>query len=873
MKRANTVSPQADSKRRRNLDEKQVLKKDFLNSLRLKIKSNVTDIDELNEMLHIVEEIRKYMKSIERSLTDSQGSVEELRKKRIATQCEEQEKFLQRELLPESGVVLQRYENFNIKQKDEYLLKSLLLSVQRDEEQRIKYNVKMSKNEICTYAEDKIREKFQQFNAVLDLEKQKAIADIKDSLNAKVIARLQDETLNISSKAIGSLSNLSGRVGFRNSNIIASPTAVALVHRQIECLGFHVLKTKISDDNVCSQISVSSFLSLFIKTHLKPKNWSHDIPFQMVYHIDGTRKHLQNVITAGLKIAKKKSQNYILCSTSNDNLESIKIHSPEWYFALINAFCSEKGANVNKYFGDFFQELENIQENGVEFEGLIYKFEILGCVDMKACWGLLGYGGANAKCKSCCPDRKEDRHRQQLSCKQGSCISRTTCVHRLQHFSTKSVDLDISWFMPTDERLDIISDISDISTWRSRNDYSTLIYETDLDELRTPANLKKIEENLRIRFEGLSSEHGVNCDFSCVTEIIDYYKEKFKLTSNLDLLKYCVQKENAFTWLQSIENKSIDSLWVDRMLLIPDTLHMELRVGEELLTQIVQRLVLNRTDICDAEKERKLEHVGCALSSIMNKNSAEQLNFKLNVQPNNKCKLQKITLNNSRLRIILRDFHTLFDKHIIYSDAEILKPEIEVEISNTCDVVSLWLKVIDALCHDRDMSIDDADRSQDTIDLFCEKYFCLFPNSYGTYLHLLEAGHLRDYIKSHGNIHRFNTTDGEAHNGRTKTFLTHRTQNGGHIGGASSNRKECLAKSILRLSVRRIMYLCDPNALDRLENIIKSKTDIQYGKRDIITSQESTEDDPMPQNYKYDKALLDSTFCSDNYNTSLNANV
>jgi hypothetical protein len=207
-------------------------------------------------------------------------------------------------------------------------MKNVLLSVQRDEEQRTKH-MKYSKEKEAIYIDKNVKSKFYQVSDLLDMEKKYIIADIKESCNAKIIARLQDESLNISGKAIGSISRLAGRIGCKNSNIIASPAAVALVHRQIESLGLHMLQTKISDDNVCSQISVSSFFSLFVKTQLRPKNWDPSVPFQMVYHIDGTRKHLQNIIAAGLKIAKKKNQNHIFFSNPHDDLDSTKLHSTE----------------------------------------------------------------------------------------------------------------------------------------------------------------------------------------------------------------------------------------------------------------------------------------------------------------------------------------------------------------------------------------------------------------------------------------------------------------------------------------------------------------------------------------------------------------
>ena len=95
MKRVNIVSPQVECKRKRKLDEKHELKNDLFASLRSLIKLHVTDKRSVEEILLIVEGIVKYIKSIERSLNDSRLSNEELRRKRVNTQYQVQEEFLQ----------------------------------------------------------------------------------------------------------------------------------------------------------------------------------------------------------------------------------------------------------------------------------------------------------------------------------------------------------------------------------------------------------------------------------------------------------------------------------------------------------------------------------------------------------------------------------------------------------------------------------------------------------------------------------------------------------------------------------------------------------------------------------------------------------
>jgi hypothetical protein len=92
-------------------------------------------------------------------------------------------------------------------------------------------------------------------------------------------------------------------------------------------------------------------------------------------------------------------------------------------------------------------------------------------------------------------------------------------------------------------------------------------------------------------------------------------------------------------------------MWVNRLAIVPDTLHMELRVCEEILKQTVQVCLKDRTDICLGqtakkkldEKEERLAKLSAAMGFLM---------FTITCDSKNTKKVIKIAMNNVRLRKI-----------------------------------------------------------------------------------------------------------------------------------------------------------------------------------------------------------------------------
>lgn len=131
---------------------------------------------------------------------------------------------------------------------------------------------------------------------------------------------------------------------------------------------------------------------------------------------------------------------------------------------------------------------------------------------------------------------------------------------------------------------------------------------------------------------------------------------------------------------------------------------------------------------------------------------------------------------------------------------------------------------------------------------------------------MLIRGHVREYLIEHKNLHRWCNTDSEAHNGFLKNYMGHRSQNNGHKGGlhnasmTSGEQVETNAKCLLRMYLRRIMWLLDPDVLNRLP---AQKTAKGYKKRDIVTvsrrgySPKSFVEDSQLLHSLYDHCLSD----------------
>ena len=122
-----------------------------------------------------------------------------------------------------------------------------------------------------------------------------------------------------------------------------------------------------------------------------------------------------------------------------------------------------------------------------------------------------------------------------------------------------------------------------------------------------------------------------------------------------------------------MNERSALAMWVNLLQTIPDTLHMELRVGEELLTQIFQELLMDRTDIASDMsktkqkecKKSRLADASVVVGFLISHNDFS--NFNITLEPNSEV-ISKIGMNNDRLRKIFEGMHDVID--VLFTEDE-----------------------------------------------------------------------------------------------------------------------------------------------------------------------------------------------------------
>jgi hypothetical protein len=299
-------------------------------------------------------------------------------------------------------------------------------------------------------------------------------------------------------------------------------------------------------------------------------------------------------------------------------------------------------------------------------------------------------------------------------------------------------------------------------------------------------------------------------------------------------------------------------MWVNRLAIVPDTLHMELRVCEEMLTQTVQVCLMDRTDICLGqtakkkleEKEERLSKLSVAMGFLMSNN--DYSSFTITCDSKNKERVNKIAMNNVRLRKVCDGIENLVN--IMYVGDERTSDRNIAAMNTLISMTKRWIEIREIFRSDADMSTESADALQDKIDAWAVEYFSLFKTSGGSYLHMLHKGHMRDYLLVHKNLHKWSNVDSEAHNGVLKHMLSHRCQGGGHKKSAhgAAQEKEYIASTLLRFYTRRIMWLLDPTCVERLE-AVKEAHSHPFNCRDVLTLKTS---DFLPKTYVYDEFNL-----------------
>jgi hypothetical protein len=801
-------------------EEKWILKDAALTSmvgkLRLALKDDEASSQKLEGIAALILDYKRKLKDQKVSITKARNEVKALKNKNAQKDVGE--------LDPEAKVMLEKYsvEGSSTRHK----LKKVMESLQWDWNRRYDHS-KKTVQEIEEFKSHK--QIWCDLECILQTTQQSAVAAIQARASPAIVSKIMDSSYQLNQTACNTVGKVLGKSG--RSNIFPSSNKIGLVNRQLEEIGYSKVRATLTEDKQSFCFDVSDFLKLLIDSSLIG-NWDHLIPFVLCATMDGTAKGLLSAIIAGLKVAKDLEQNKCF------DTDTGAIHSETFYLPLVGALCKENKTNSKKYFASFFSQLRVISEEGIFHRGVTWQFKFLLCTDLKAHWAILNCGGPTNDLKECCPEHKALRLTPIGIC--SSCLRRNPdrrkpCIHQDMHFREKSGDIEMPWTVP--------DHVTTPNTTKKKEKQKcvALVAEVAEEELIKPHNMELVSKELLKRF---------------ITErAIRENMVIFKQDTRHSLLQYCFMQERTFMWLVSQEAIHDLAMWIDRMMTIPDTLHMEIRVGEEFLTAMTQVCVMDRTDILPGEtrsaqiekKKEILEDVSAAMGRLISNN--EFNNFSIRCEKNEPEIIAKIGMNNDRLRRVFNGMDSVIDA--MYTESE------QVTHSDTIamlrSVTARWIVIRDTFRSDLDFQVHEADALQDKIDVWVIEYLTIFPKSGGCYLHMLHKGHMRDYLIIHKNLHKWSNIDSEAHNGFLKNMLSHRCQNNGYKGGKrgvdddDDDHIEFIANCLMRMYMRRIMWLLDPTVLDRLEEA-KVNCLHKFKGRDVLTQKLGT----TPKTWGYD---------------------
>ena len=615
------------------------------------------------------------------------------------------------------------------------------------------------------------------------------------------------------------------------------------VYRELEELARSLVEEQYTDDGVCFELPAESFLRALITLVLIPGGWDPSVPFELVATLDGTLKGVQNVIIAGFKMCKNLMQNHVF-----RDQDTAKIHSERFYMPLVGVLAPETKENTLKYFGPFFEALQRVAEHGIELHGHTWRFDIKICTDLKAEVNLIGFGSYHDDIKHCCHDHKVSRNVHVMLCSE--CKARHAertdhCGHVDMDLNTEAVDVKIPWKNPY------------VGNEHYKETMRSIVFEMSPDEIAKPLIARSIDSGLMIRFE---TEEAIR-------KAMTTFKDKLSSQSKHGLLQYCITQERRVYWLTVVGIKASTAAWVSRALAVPDVLHLENRIGEEILTRIVN-MPLMSLSLSKKQKEQYVVDVQLMIGKILSKSGCVS-SFRLNLEKNAKKQtakfaFEKASMNNDRLRIVFQNMGAIINMDAFKAlPAQTTAPLPEITLQ--------WNEVMRILRSDSNMTRAEAWAFQDTVDAWKVIYLKSFPNSDGCYLHMLFRGHIRDYLILHKNLHRYANIDSEAHNGVLKYYLNHRTQRGGHKGGKfnaelaeQGHQTETAAMALCRFYKRRFMWFFDPSVLYRLD-VAKAAAGIC--KRAVVTARRQHDIEETgekkeyaPANFVHNKELLLSLF-------------
>jgi hypothetical protein len=247
---------------------------------------------------------------------------------------------------------------------------------------------------------------------------------------------------------------------------------------------------------------------------------------------------------------------------------------------------------------------------------------------------------------------------------------------------------------------------------------------------------------------------------------------------------------------------------------IPCIMHLENRVGEKIITILLARAA---EKFQQSGNVRTLTRFASNVQSIVNTQILGTMSrpkqWKLPVSQKNDS-ITKVSFSNKKTRIFMDNIAPLIDYTFSSPEDTEMKGIWHRMMRDYGDAMKILRKR-------SEYTEDDMTNFQLRIDDFFHAYVELSgagKEGVTNYLHMLGSGHIKYYMKTHGNLYKYSQQGWESLNEKVKLSFFNHTQRGGNYGADVEESERSYLKSIFMFFQRELLWIsgkAEQHILDR----------------------------------------------------------
>jgi hypothetical protein len=484
-----------------------------------------------------------------------------------------------------------------------------------------------------------------------------------------------------------------------------------------------------------------------------------DDPVQVAVTFDGgSVSRFLGHVTGGFKLVDKRCINPITGQLLFGDSGIEKVQSHVHCFPIKIAFAKDTKSLYRLEYSDFFAFLKAYERE------CNYRIKFIFPQDMSSIWKTTGRGGT-AKVKTfpcyCCavttatlvtPQPKDKCFRGDR-CKQAKCYHHAMVTEdTLQAWAQRKIELETEY-----------PHLLNLSASLKRSQ----VFLSSIDELRDERNPYDIS------YRPTSIEEGRYFDRLLSTELS--YRGMISdgtISEKRQRLQTALEVESMYSLMTKLVlSTDYDSAFCAVEDAIPCVMHGGNRMGEKIVMMLLLELWCKCTT--NAEREELIETVENFINRGIFGTEESRAQWKLPL--NSDSELETVSFSAWRVKKVMAKLSDLAE--ILFRDMDVTR------LREWQHMLSKYLNVIRLAFQHEDFGPDEVEEFQDLVD----EWFFLYVELLGlpgvtNYMHLLGSGHLYHYLKTWGNLHRYQQQGWEMKNGVIASFINRRTRKGGAGG-------------------------------------------------------------------------------------------